>query len=110
MNILVLAIQKQEVEEYAHEESEVWLVSVILISCPDLKSKTLSLESEIKYLPVIHNWVSNLSNYRKKSSRIPQLLLFPDKSKNYQKVEQQWETSKNGLEKMRNFYEREEYH
>ena len=83
MNILVLTIQKQEVEEYAHEESEVALVSVILISCPDLKSKTLSLECEIKYLPVIHNCVSNLSNYRKKSSRIPQLLLFPNKSKNY---------------------------
>ena len=55
MNILVLTIQKQEVEEYAHEECEVALVSVILISCPDLKSKTLSLECEIKYLPVIHN-------------------------------------------------------
>ena len=43
VDVLILAVKKQEVEKETHQEGKVREVSLVGISCPDLVAKTLAL-------------------------------------------------------------------
>ena len=100
MNVFVLSVEQPEVDEEPREESEVRLVPVTLVSCPDLITETLGLPTTIIESNMFVLW-SKQYIYREECPGVLQRGLLANEPEDDEEVEEEGDGRHDPLEGVR---------